>query len=206
MTNPGARRKIPGMLPNCTWRCRDGSISASPGGLSRAGLPADSTIVVVPPSPIDFISAQREVRLRILAQGPEPFFCQADYSSFRVETPGSPTSVAQRPAVVAGSRSFLVRAFPNPFRLSTTILFQGTSSGGSDSIASAPGNGAPAVAVYDIAGRTVREFNLSHPSPGIHSAAWDGRDSRGHTCPSGIYLCRVETGNESCTERLILIR
>ncbi|MDD2615690.1 MAG: FlgD immunoglobulin-like domain containing protein, partial [Candidatus Cloacimonetes bacterium] len=41
---------------------------------------------------------------------------------------------------------------------------------------------------------------------GNFSAIWDGKDDAGKQAASGVYLCRVITGNQSATRRMVLIR
>jgi hypothetical protein len=55
------------------------------------------------------------------------------------------------------------------------------------------------LAVYDGAGRCVREFAEI-------AAVWDGRDGRGRLLPRGVYLVRFAAGDHCATEKLVLQR
>jgi hypothetical protein len=83
---------------------------------------------------------------------------------------------------------------PNPFRGETRIRF-GLAGGSVDA----------RLAVYDISGRRVRSLA---PSGGKASggATWDGKDDRGRSLPSGVYLFRLETGGEVLTRKVVKTR
>jgi subtilisin family serine protease len=81
-------------------------------------------------------------------------------------------------------------AAPNPFRSGTDIVL-GTVSG-------------PArVSIHDLSGRVVRE--LWRGNGGDLHLAWDGRDGRGFSVPSGTYFLRVEDGSRVRALRLVRI-
>jgi hypothetical protein len=74
-----------------------------------------------------------------------------------------------------------LRAAPNPFDQSTVVQFSLTS-------------GAKAhVAVYDVAGRRVRELNNGWLTAGRHTLPWDGRDGSGQPVAAGVYFLGVRT-------------
>ncbi len=60
--------------------------------------------------------------------------------------------------------------------------------------------------ILDASGRVVRELVHSELAPGTHSVAWDGRDQRGPSAPSGVYFVVMELGAEMRREKLVLIR
>lgn len=85
-------------------------------------------------------------------------------------------------------------AFPNPGAGETSLRFQTTRSG------------MATMAIYDLAGRRVRELAREVVDAGGHSVRWDGRDDTGHDVPAGIYLARVTTGEGPATVRIVLAR
>ncbi|GIV58795.1 MAG: hypothetical protein KatS3mg042_1708 [Rhodothermaceae bacterium] len=88
----------------------------------------------------------------------------------------------------------LAGAYPNPFRLSTTLGFT----------VSRPGP--VRLQVYDGLGRLVRSLVDEHRGVGAYQAVWDGRDAAGREVPAGVYLARFETGGHAQTRTLVVLR
>jgi len=87
-----------------------------------------------------------------------------------------------------------LRAQPNPFRNSTTIVF------------SLSRSSQVAVAVYDLTGRKVKTLASGSLEPGIHRLTWDGSNDAGHRVASGIYYVRAATDRGYATYSLNLVR
>ncbi len=83
---------------------------------------------------------------------------------------------------------------PNPFNPQTKISFY----------ADKPEH--IRLAVYDIRGRLVAELTDQQYQAGEHSVEWRGRDSAGHSVPSGEYFFRVEIGGQVETRKAMLLR
>ena len=81
---------------------------------------------------------------------------------------------------------------PNPFSRSTSVRY------------SIPRAGQARLAVYTAAGTLVRTIVAGEVQPGHYRATWHGRDSRGRTVSSGVYLLRLEAGDETATRKLVL--
>jgi hypothetical protein len=60
--------------------------------------------------------------------------------------------------------------------------------------------------VGDISGRRVRELGAGPWHAGRNELAWDGRDDRGDTAPSGVYLAVIETTLGRRASRFTLLR
>lgn len=94
------------------------------------------------------------------------------------------------------SRLTLLGNTPNPFNPTTTIRFV------------VPG-GPPraySLRIYDVRGALVRELGAGTIGGGVHEVRWDGRDGRGATVSSGVYLYRVAAGAESLTGKMALLK
>jgi len=89
---------------------------------------------------------------------------------------------------------YLAQNRPNPFWSSTTISY------------SLSAQRPVTLAVYDIRGALVRELVRGTVETGAHRVIWDGRDGRGREVGSGIYFCRLETGEFTETKRMVLLR
>ncbi len=91
----------------------------------------------------------------------------------------------------------LYQNFPNPFRGSTTVAFTVGGAGG--------GSRAVSIKIFDVSGRLVRTLLEKDLAPGPYAIAWDGDNSRGDRCPSGLYFYRLEIENESPIARKMIL-
>ncbi len=94
----------------------------------------------------------------------------------------------------APSRMQLSRPEPNPFARTSIVRF------------ALPRASAVRLHVYDISGRLQRTLVNRELPAGAHAREWDGRGDNGETLASGVYFLRLESGRESKTERIILLR
>jgi len=84
--------------------------------------------------------------------------------------------------------------FPNPFNASTVILFD------------IPGNGRVAMEIFDTQGRKIRRLMDGTQPPGRHAVIWDGKDDRGKSVESGMYICSMQTQQGVKTIKTILLK
>lgn len=61
------------------------------------------------------------------------------------------------------------------------------------------------VAIYDLAGRKVREIYTGQAQEGANRFSWDGRSRDGGRVPAGVYLCRVQVGSMTLSRKLTLL-
>ncbi|NIO29910.1 MAG: hypothetical protein GTO29_15310 [Candidatus Latescibacteria bacterium] len=98
---------------------------------------------------------------------------------------------------------------PNPFSLGTTIEF---SLPFSDASAKLPSSMSQAevtqtsLAIYDVRGKVVRTLFRGELPPGMHKLYWDGNDNRGKQVASGVYFCRLQSGDHTSSRKMILVR
>ena len=62
------------------------------------------------------------------------------------------------------------------------------------------------VTVHDLRGALVRRLQGGRLEGGTRTLVWDGRDGAGRTAASGVYLVRVEAGDEAVSGRVVLVR
>ena len=62
------------------------------------------------------------------------------------------------------------------------------------------------IAIYDVAGRQIRELVFHKQVPGMYHIAWDGKSGSGRVVASGTYFCRLEADRFSATTRIIMVR
>ncbi len=84
-----------------------------------------------------------------------------------------------------------LRATPNPFRARVELTFD------------QPQAGDVEVAVYDIAGRRVRDLHRGALPAGQARLEWDGRDGSGGRVSAGVYLVRAQAGERTMTARVL---
>ena len=59
--------------------------------------------------------------------------------------------------------------------------------------------------VYDITGKEIRTLVDGTSSPGLKSVVWDGRNDRNQPVSSGIYIYRLQAGNQVQSKKMILL-
>ncbi len=124
--------------------------------------------------------------------GDDVSYLLGSYDPFGHETvlgPYSPVAEEQ-----PGSSLMLAARGGNPFR------------NGAELVLTLPERAQVRLLVYDVTGRVVRVLEDREMAAGTHSAQWDGRDDLGRMRSSGIYLARLETGAETRTVKLTLLR
>lgn len=62
------------------------------------------------------------------------------------------------------------------------------------------------ISVYRMDGRRIAVLTDGRYGAGVHSIAWDGRDSSGRTVFSSAYIIRIETEDRSEARKVILVR
>jgi len=107
--------------------------------------------------------------------------------------PLAPTGVAEQP-VKQYSTIGLGLITPNPMMTQTTINFQLIT------------EQHVSLSIYDIAGKLVRTLITGHQQAGSHEVTWDSKDTRGKHVASGVYFVKLEAGDNTATEKLLLIK
>ncbi|MGQ0721570.1 MAG: FlgD immunoglobulin-like domain containing protein [Candidatus Eiseniibacteriota bacterium] len=116
-------------------------------------------------------------------------------------------ATSRRIHVVAGPPAF-VRAFtvpaepmqlvvgPNPFLApsSTTLSLL------------VPSPGPASLAVYDVAGRTVRVLHRGPLDAGLRAFSWNGRDESGRDVAAGVYFVRAQSMAASEVKKILVLR
>lgn len=100
--------------------------------------------------------------------------------------------------VVQPQKAILGRALYNPYRPGFHSAAQFPYS------VTAPGQ--VQLRVYDARGRPVRTLISAFRTAGEHVAVWDGRGEEGRLVPSGVYLLRLQVGDQEKTGKLTVIR
>lgn len=105
----------------------------------------------------------------------------------------SPLAIEESPKPPAAS--FSLSAYPTVFRDRVTIRLSGSS------LIPQPSS----LSICDASGRLVRSLAVpSSPAPHPVSLYWDGRDSYGRRCASGVYVARPATFPAAAVEVVLL--
>lgn len=87
----------------------------------------------------------------------------------------------------------LNNAYPNPFRANNSTKIEvGIKAGESGTLT-----------IYNIRGEVVKAIKLTQ---GYHTIIWDGKDSKGTTCGSGIYFYRLTTPSLNQTKKMVIVK
>ena len=91
--------------------------------------------------------------------------------------------------------SFSIRGnYPNPFNMSTTIVFFIAEGGNTDLI------------IYNSMGQKVRKLVSEWMEPGIHNVVWDGLNDRGEKVSTGVYLSRLTASGSTVTNKMMVVK
>lgn len=88
----------------------------------------------------------------------------------------------------------LFQNYPNPFNPETVISWQLAMGGEVE------------LKIFNLLGQEVRTLVDEWEEAGSHSIVWDGFNNEGFPAASGIYICKLKSGNFSKVNKLILSR
>jgi carboxypeptidase T len=71
---------------------------------------------------------------------------------------------------------------------------------------SLPGQADVSVVIHDARGARVRQLYTGSMAGGTRVLVWDGRNNRGQSVASGVYFVRMNTGRETLTDRVVIVR
>ncbi|HPM02722.1 MAG TPA: GLUG motif-containing protein [Candidatus Cloacimonadota bacterium] len=90
--------------------------------------------------------------------------------------------------------AFLHAAYPNPFNPSSTISFDLTSP---ETVK---------IDIYNVKGQLVKHITNQFYHTGKHSIIWDGKDSEGNNCGTGVYFYKMFAGKTIQTRKMMMIK
>jgi len=84
---------------------------------------------------------------------------------------------------------------PNPFNPGTTIHFE------------LPEASKTNLSIFNVKGQWVQNLVLNEDLPaGSYTKEWDGKDHLGKDLPSGVYICRMQSGNFVQKQEMLLLK
>ncbi|MBN2829864.1 MAG: endonuclease [Candidatus Cloacimonetes bacterium] len=88
----------------------------------------------------------------------------------------------------------LKNIYPNPFNPETRVSY--SISTGVD----------VKISVYNLKGQCLKTLVDRFVTPGNYYATWNGKDSNGKSCPSGVYFFRMDAGKMSSVKKALLLK
>ena len=108
---------------------------------------------------------------------------------------GNPLSVEDdNSADVIPGTFDLNQNYPNPFNPSTTINFN------------VPNFSDVKITVYDLNGKLVNTLVDASYASGSYNVVWNGDDINGNKVAAGIYMYNLTSGQNSITNKMVLIK
>jgi hypothetical protein len=88
----------------------------------------------------------------------------------------------------------LYQNHPNPFNPQTVIRFY------------LPESQEIFLDVYNVAGERVARLAQGRTEKGYHEVTWNGRNSSGTVCSSGVYFSRLKAGKSTVSRKMVIMR
>lgn len=98
------------------------------------------------------------------------------------------------PEIVIPTKTTLKNVYPNPFNPSTSVSFYMEQA---ENVK---------INVYNVRGQLISNITKDNFTEGFHNVVWNGKDTKGNDCASGIYFFRMETKNNVQTLKGILMK
>jgi len=101
----------------------------------------------------------------------------------------------------------LEQNYPNPFhpQPSSVLTAYGTHSIGTQISYVLPQRAHVKLMIYDLNGRVVRILEDGEKSAGRYTQIWNGADTSGSPVAAGVYLYRLEAGQNTLTRKMLLV-
>ena len=106
-----------------------------------------------------------------------------------------PTSVLVQGEVppVLPEYTTMRNAYPNPFRANTGTTIEVNVKAGETG----------QVTVYNVLGQVVKTYTVKE---GLNNLNWNGKDSKGNVCGSGIYFYKLSTPSMNMTKKMVIVK
>jgi hypothetical protein len=110
-----------------------------------------------------------------------------------IATDSSSSEVKERPIAKVNTFS-LVGSYPNPFNPVVSIVY------------ALDRSGEVCLSVFDVHGREVQRLAQARQNAGEYQIQWDGKERSGREVPSGVYFCRLISGDRAKILKMLKIR
>ncbi len=89
---------------------------------------------------------------------------------------------------------FDTHVYPNPFNPATTIAYD------------LPSDSAVSIVIYDALGQEIRRLVTEQKAAGRYTIQWDALDNLGRGVGSGVYIAKVEAGQFTASQKMLLLK
>ena len=141
--------------------------------------------------PVTFSGGAASIRLSLKAYGSS--VCVLADSVKRLNLPVL-VAVKRDLAASLPTEFILHQNYPNPFNPTTTIAYD------------LPSQSNVTLRVFNILGEEVVALAQGRQEQGRHVVQWNGVAASGLSCSSGVYLLRLEAGNNASVKRMMLLK
>ena len=146
--------------------------------------PGDGPVLTIPFSVLQQASGEAELSFR------QVILADEKAQSVPVDVKSVPVKIEQALPV-----SFdLLQNYPNPFNPETAIEFQ------------LPEPTFVSLTICNVLGQGIRKLVDERKDGGYHEVIWDGKNDRGETVSSGIYLYRLNAGDFVCIKKMMMLK
>jgi len=115
-----------------------------------------------------------------------------DYNNSNFHGPVSVTVTGNVPPVLPEATE-MKNAYPNPFKANSSTNIEVSLKEGDSGTLS----------IYNVQGQLVKIVSLTE---GTHMVNWNGRDTRGNACGSGIYFYKLSTQSMNQTKKMVIVK
>lgn len=115
-----------------------------------------------------------------------------DYNNSNFHGPVSVTVTGNVPPVLPEVTE-MKNAYPNPFKANSSTNIEVSLKEGDSGTLS----------IYNVQGQLVKIVSLTE---GTHMVNWNGRDTRGNACGSGIYFYKLSTQSMNQTKKMVIVK
>ena len=117
---------------------------------------------------------------------------EGDGGAFVFLNQGIPATAVAAETVTTPPAFALGANYPNPFNPGTTIPLAVPAEAGDVDLT-----------IYNVLGQPVRQVWAAPLAAGEHRLAWDGRDAQGQTVAAGVYLYRLQVGEQTRIRKMV---
>ena len=103
-------------------------------------------------------------------------------------------NLSNETSFISPQKFLLHQNYPNPFNPTTLIKYD------------LPGHTLVVMDIYDARGRKIKNLVYSEQTSGYHSIVWDATNQAGELVPAGVYIYRINAGNNVQTKKMILVK
>jgi hypothetical protein len=121
------------------------------------------------------------------------FFSPLEQDTFDINFVGT-TDVEESPEIHIPERMELYPNYPNPFNPLTTLRY------------SLPVDMEVEISIFNVQGEKIKELTRGYQTKGTKKIIWDGRNSQGKEVSSGIYFCKLRSGYNHETIKMVMLK